>query len=137
LASRCRSVEVRDLLDLGVNVDGDQAFRLLRLDRCDAATLFIDFGGHLRVDGIPGRGDLRLLVANGRFSTGDLGLLSGQLGLKTLSGDFDQRRRQRFRQLDLRSARWAGQGWFGHGSCLGIRAQIVQGTGCPGRKFAR
>jgi hypothetical protein len=28
----------------------------------------------LRVDGFPGGGDLRLLVANGRFSTGDLGL---------------------------------------------------------------
>jgi len=55
----------------------------------------------LNVDGISGCGDLRLLVANGCFSTGDLGLLAGELGLKTLAGDFDQRRRQRFRQFRI------------------------------------
>jgi hypothetical protein len=118
-------VEVGDLFDLGVNIDGHEALRLLGLGRRDATALFIDLGGHLRVDGISGRGDLRLLVANGCFSACDLGFLSGQLGLKTLAGDFDQRRRQRFRQFDLRSASWASEGWFGHGSCLGIKARIV------------
>jgi hypothetical protein len=34
--------------------------------------------------------------------------------------NFNRRRRQRFRQLDFGSASWAGEGWFGHGSCLGI-----------------
>jgi hypothetical protein len=84
----------------------------------EAAALFIDFGGDLRVDGIPGRGDLRLLVANGGFSTGDFGLFSGELVFVPPARVFDERRGQRFRQLDLRSASRAGESWFGHGSCL-------------------
>jgi hypothetical protein len=89
----------------------------------------------LRVDGIPGGGDLRLLLANGRFSTGDFGLFSGQLVLVPPARGFDQRRRQRFRQLDLRSA----TGQVSVGSVMvypGIRARIDDGTGCLGRKFA-
>jgi hypothetical protein len=39
-----------------------------------------------------GRGDLRLLVANGRFAVRDLGLFSGQLVLVPFSGGLDERR---------------------------------------------
>jgi hypothetical protein len=52
-------VEFGNLLDLVIKVDGDQALRLLRLGRSDAAALLIDLGGHLGVDGISRRGDLR------------------------------------------------------------------------------
>jgi hypothetical protein len=108
-------VELGDLFDLGVDVDGDQALRLLGFGRRDTTAFFIDLGGHLRIDGVPGRGDLRLLVANDRFPTGYLGFFSGELVLVPPAGVFNQRRRQRFRQLDLRSAIWARQCWFGHG----------------------
>jgi hypothetical protein len=111
-------VEFSDLFDLGVNVAGDQALRLLSFCRGDTTALFIDLFGHCGVDGILGGGDLRLLVANGRFAVCDLGLFSGQLVLVPFSGGLDERRRERFRQLDLRSACRAGEGRFSHGSCL-------------------
>jgi hypothetical protein len=97
---------------------GDEALCLLSFCSRDTTALFVELGRHLRVDGISGCGDLCLLVANGRFPTGNLGLLLCQLVLVPPARVFNQRRRQRFRQLDLRSATWASQGWSGHGSCL-------------------
>ena len=107
-------VEVGDLFDLGVNVDGDQALRLLGLGGRDPTALFVDLAATWASMASLAAAICCLLVANGRFSTGDLGLFSGQLVLVPPAGVFDQRRRQRFRQLDLRSASWAGEGWFGH-----------------------
>jgi hypothetical protein len=108
-------IELGDLFYPGVNVDGNEPLRLLGLGYRDTTAFFIDLGGHLSVDGISGCGDLSLLVANGRFAVCDLGFFSGQLVLVPFSGGLDERRRERFRQLDRRSASWARECWFGHG----------------------
>jgi hypothetical protein len=128
-------VEVGDFFDLLVDVDGDQALRLPGLGRRDATALFIDLGGHCGVDGIPGCGDLRLLITNGRFPTGDLSFFSGELVLVPPAGVLDERRRQRFRQLDLGSASWTGECWFGLVSASESWRESTDGTGYAGRRI--
>jgi hypothetical protein len=71
------------------------------------------------------------LVANGPFAAGDLGFFSGELVLVPPSRVFNERCRQRFRQLDLGSATWASQCWFGHGSCPRGRARFDPGYWMP------
>jgi hypothetical protein len=48
-----------------------------------ATALFVQLGGYVSVDGLPGRGDLRLLLANACFPACDLCFLAGELLFKT------------------------------------------------------
>ena len=107
-------VEVGDFLCPCVQIGLDKALGLQGLSDRDLAAFLVEPRGHFGVDGLPGRGHLLLLVTNGGFASGDLGLFLGELDLVPPARVGDQRRRQRLRQLDLGAASWAGQGWFGH-----------------------
>jgi hypothetical protein len=65
-------VELGDLLGPVLQIGRDQPFGLLGLSGGNPATLLVELVSYLCVDGIPGRGDLFLLLANRRFPGRDL-----------------------------------------------------------------
>ena len=121
-------VEFGDLPGPVFQIGGEQPLGFLGLGRCDSPALFINLGGHLRVDVLPGHGNFVALLPDGRFPCSNFGLLAGDLGLISLAGVGDQRSRERLRQLYLGAAGRAGQCWFGHGCCLEWQARIGDST---------
>jgi hypothetical protein len=97
-----------------IQIGLDKALGLQGLSNCDLAAFLVEPCGDFGFDSLPGRGQLLLLVTDGRFACRDLCLFLSKLGLVPFPAIGDQRRRQRLGQLDLGPATWAGQGWFGH-----------------------
>ena len=71
--------------------------------------------GNLLVNGRPRLGNCILLLLDGGFALADFRLLAGQPLLVLLANRVDQRRRQRFGQLDFRLAAWAYDRRLDHG----------------------
>jgi hypothetical protein len=84
--------------------------------------------GHLGFEGVFCLGQRGLAVLNCFFAPGNVEVFLRQPLFKIAAGGFDERRGQRFRQLDLIFAFRTDDGWFGHkhSSSFGVRVHLTQ-----------
>jgi len=88
----------------------------------------LQFLVRLDFEGVFCLGQCGLAVLNCFFAPGYVEVFLRQPLFKIAAGGFNERRGQRFRQLDLIFAFWTNNGWFGHkhSSSFGVRVHLTQ-----------
>jgi hypothetical protein len=117
-------VQLHNLPGPVLQIGREQPLRLFGLSGGNSAAFLVKLVRHFGADILSGGGDLRLLVADGCFSTGDIGLLAGDLILSAASDS-----------VSLISVRQAGQVSVSS-VMVGVSKsgrESSHGTGCPSR----